>query len=686
MIRRPRLLSLAVLIGYVAGAVLVFSSTWLDPAHRWIGPDNGDPEILIWHLRWLPFALGHGHDLLVTNFLDYPDGFNLMWNASLIFPALVLAPVTLLFGAVASYNVLATLALALSAWCAFLAFRRYVRPSAAAVGGLLYGFSPFVVGAAGGHTHVAIAVFPPLALLMLDEIVVRRRRSPVLLGALLGLAAGLQLLTGEEVLAISVVAAVFGLAALALLHRDQVRSRLPAVARGLAVAVAVFAVIAAYPLGVQFFGDQRVHGTLQPTNFFVVDAAELVVPTPQQALSTGPANRLSARFTGQTELGGYIGIPLLLLVAFVMVRYRRDPLVRFAGVLAVVVLVLSLGPRLHVAGHSTGIRLPWTVLQRLPLFGNLLPARLAIVTFLLLGLLVAIYVDRGRRPAALVVGLLALLPVAPNHSYVWAPSDSPRFFASSAVESIPGGSVSLVLPESARPMLWQQEADFRFRMPEGYVFVPGPALEPPPFTRYGTALFSRLLEIEAGGAPAIGAGERRQVLCDLFAFDIRSVVLGPGAANPDETKRFFSGAVGRSPAQTDGVWLWSEIPRPSERCARIRLASGWHPLEREGATRTLHWMKSDGTLTITPVGAGGLYRVSLLAKSAAIPRRLAIVTGSGTSFRSIPPNRYVSITFTAPPGTIRLRASPGAQPAQGPQGIRNVSVAVSGLVVRGTGR
>ena len=58
-----------------------------------------------------------------------------MWNTWLPLPGLLLPPV------------LVTLADGLSAWSAFLAIHRYV-PShgAAACGGLVYGFSPAMVG------------------------------------------------------------------------------------------------------------------------------------------------------------------------------------------------------------------------------------------------------------------------------------------------------------------------------------------------------------------------------------------------------------------------------------------------------------------------------------------------------------------------------------------------------------
>ncbi len=111
----------------------------------------------MWFLRWVPFALAHGHDLLVTHHLNYPDGVNLMWNTSLPLPGLLLAPVTDAWGPVLSFNLLLVLAYGLSAWCAYLAIRRFVPGHlAAAVGGLIYGFSP-AMRVQSHHLHMSLA-------------------------------------------------------------------------------------------------------------------------------------------------------------------------------------------------------------------------------------------------------------------------------------------------------------------------------------------------------------------------------------------------------------------------------------------------------------------------------------------------------------------------------------------------
>src|SRR2546430_6975230 len=114
----------ALLVDMILAAAL-FSPTWTNPAGSWIGTPK-DPQLFIWYLGWIPHELALGHNFLFTDSLSYPAGVNLMWNTSMIFPAIVLWPVTALFGPVVAYNLLITAGIALSAWCAYLAARRFL--------------------------------------------------------------------------------------------------------------------------------------------------------------------------------------------------------------------------------------------------------------------------------------------------------------------------------------------------------------------------------------------------------------------------------------------------------------------------------------------------------------------------------------------------------------------------------
>ena len=75
---------------------------------------------------------------LFTNYLDYPDGINLMWQTSVPLLGLLMWPVTATLGPIFSYNLVMTASVALSAFCGFLACRRHVSQAwPAAVGAVI---------------------------------------------------------------------------------------------------------------------------------------------------------------------------------------------------------------------------------------------------------------------------------------------------------------------------------------------------------------------------------------------------------------------------------------------------------------------------------------------------------------------------------------------------------------------
>jgi len=279
------------LVIYTGLAVALFSGAWVAPTTSSLGL-AGDPQEIIWFLRWPSFALTHGQNPLFTNYIDYPAGVNLMWNSSALLPALALAPIGYLAGFVLAYNVLMTAGVALSAWTAFLLIRRFVSSSlAAGVGGLLYGFSPFMTAHSLGHSQLTVAFMPPVLLIVLDEIVRVQRRRPLVSGLLLGVAAAAQLLIGEELLAMTAVVGLLLLCLAAGLYPGEVRAHLGHAWRALACAAIAFTVLVAVPVGFQFFGPQRLAGRVHAPNLYVSDALSFLVPRSRQQL--GRPNQIS---------------------------------------------------------------------------------------------------------------------------------------------------------------------------------------------------------------------------------------------------------------------------------------------------------------------------------------------------------------------------------------------------------
>src|SRR5258708_19057066 len=86
-----------------------------------------DPQIPIWSFAWWPHALLHGENPFFTHYVWSPAGVNLAWVNSVPIVSIVFAPLTLLIGPIASYNVAAIALPAISAWAAFLLCRHLTR-------------------------------------------------------------------------------------------------------------------------------------------------------------------------------------------------------------------------------------------------------------------------------------------------------------------------------------------------------------------------------------------------------------------------------------------------------------------------------------------------------------------------------------------------------------------------------
>ena len=174
---------------YLALGFLLWVHAWTEGATTHTLCGCGDPALFLWFFQWPATALSHGQNPFYSTALFHPHGINLLAQTSVTGMSLPLVPVTWIWGPVASLNVASTVAPALTAFTAFIAIRRWVTWTPASfVGGLLYGFSPFVLTSLEfAHLMTAALMVLPLILIALDEIVVRQRRSALWTGLLLGL-------------------------------------------------------------------------------------------------------------------------------------------------------------------------------------------------------------------------------------------------------------------------------------------------------------------------------------------------------------------------------------------------------------------------------------------------------------------------------------------------------------------
>ena len=561
----PPVLALA---GFLALAVWLLGSTWRSPTTRTLGGALGDPGVFTWFLRWTPFAVGRHISPFYSDWLNHPAGVNLMWNTWVPLPGLLLAPLTHAFGPVLSLNVLLTLAYGLSAWSAYLAIHRYVpNHGAAAAGGLVYGFSPVMIGHAH-HPNLVLVFLLPWLFVLVDEVVVRQRWSPVWLGAVLGLVAAAQLLIGEELLVATGLLAAVLVVVLAVMCPREVPGRAGYAAAAVAVSLLVFAPLAYLPLKAQLTGPARVHSDITPEARGSSDLLAVITPNRLSAIAPEGAIRLGDRFTGTKE--AYLGVPILLVALAVLVARRGSLVVRAGFAMLAVCLLLSLGARLRVGGRPTGVPLPWTAVEGVPLVQNMVPSRLAVFTALFAGLLLAAALDGlwsgggwALRGLAVLTALVVLAVLAPPGPFRARPVvATPPFFTGGAVRALPRDGVALVVPFPRRgrtnvAMVWQAQAGMWFKMPGGYFVGPDPRggtrHDAPPTTT--SVVLNR---IQRGRRPPeLTPALRRKISRDFASWRVASVVLGP-MDNREAMRGFLSDLLGRPPASAGGVAVWPD--------------------------------------------------------------------------------------------------------------------------------
>jgi len=584
------------LVAYLALAVFAYHHTSLFGSARLPQYASGDQVQEVWFLAWPAYAITHGHNPFFTTWMNYPPGVNLADNTSMPLLGVLGLPITLTLGPVATYNLLLVAAFTSSAFAMCLVLRRWVRwwPAAFA-GGLLYGFSPFMIGEGNGHLFLTFAPLPPLILLVLDEIVVRQRRHPVRMGLLLGVLIAAEYYISPEVFAMTVVVGGVGVALLALAHPRSIRPHMGHVIRSLGAGGVLCAAVIAYPIWLMLFGPQHIVGpphSLASLAAYPGDLLGGIVPTTFQYLGPAQLKAIGDGLTGGDviENGMYLGIPLICVVAGLTWAFRKVRVLAFASAMVVCTYALTLGPRLTIDGHSTGIRMPFTILRDIPLVQDILPVRFSLFIQLFAAMALAIALDRlwwktsawqarargglfcHRWPWAAVTGMIAvvaLLPLIPQLPYHGAPTAIAAFVVGSGPDQIPAGSTVLYYPYpdvyATQGLLLQAVDGMGFKIVGGYGIVPQPngGGSSKPTVIQPSAPEAIFYESFSGPGrgnpyPTVNPVTVAALRTFLVRYHIQTVLFEPVGLNPGLVARYVTATLG--PPQRSGRYrAWFDV-------------------------------------------------------------------------------------------------------------------------------
>ena len=533
------------------------------------GAQTSDQFQQIWFLDWGAHAVSHAVSPFFSPQMNHPVGINVAANNSMLGLSIPFAPLTEVFGAFATWNVLLRLAVLLSALAAQFACRRVVRWGFASfVAGLIYGFSGYMTFWAIGYLNFIFVPFIPLIFLGLYALFTRKTRHPGAVGAAMGAGFGVEYLVSPEIAAVTLVMTVLAVAIVVIGWRHAVRERWASIRRAAIWGAVTLAAVTAYPVFFAFHGRANLGG-FSAVPSATGDALGLFVPGSGQFINprTGVWHSFSQYFHSAPL---YLGITCLLITAGVAVWLRHRPVVAVTGLLAGLSLVFSLGSKLTVSGHTVPIPLPFWFISHFPGLSNIVPTRFALTTAFFAGIVIACGLDelrhrvlatKGRMPATarrllatalpLAVTALILVPLVPAGAERTDPPPIDRFFTSPAVARIPTGSAVLMFPypsgrlispqgnpvpsgELTHGLVDQVAAGLRFQLVGGYGWMPPKrSTGRPDPTPLAPLSVQRFFDDSFFGAsdPAMATPSTRLQLRDQIRTFVRSYSIGTVVVN-----------------------------------------------------------------------------------------------------------------------------------------------------------
>jgi hypothetical protein len=513
-----------------------------------------DPRAMIWFLVWWPHALVHGLDPFLTKALWAPHGINLTWLTTMPLVALLASPITELLGPIASYNILCLLSLPLNAWCMFVLCRFLTKDYWASIlGGYIFGFSSFMLNHLSyGHLIVLLAFPVPLtvyvvALRFAGEMAERK------FVALLTL-----LLVAEFLISLEIFATMTTFGGLALflgwhVSRDEARRRASTLIKLIVCSYAITLLLVS-PYLYYFVAFDFKTAPLFSASSFSVDLLNFLIATQANELGRIPLlASISKRFLGgwAAESGGYFSLPVIVVALLYSRRHWREPLGRMLVDSLLIIIVLSLGPTLHVAGTELKLALPWRPFVQLPVLNNALPGRFLIYASLILAIMVSSWFAGTKVKGASKLGTAVAMVVlsAPNlsASFWGSGAEMPAFFRNGLYRQyLQKGETIVVLPYgyNGDSMLWQATTHMYFAMAEGY----GGA-RPEEFQKW--PIVEAFLKGSYVPEPII------QLRAFLTAHRVNVVIVTDGVLT---TWQDLLSSVAAAPTRVGGIWLYRIQP------------------------------------------------------------------------------------------------------------------------------
>lgn len=392
---RLELSNLSAIIGYTF-LTLILTYPLIFKIGTHVMGSGGDARMMQNFLWWFDKAIFElGVNPLYSDYLNYPIGIDIYLGT---FIGLVLAPITHVFGVIASYNIYVLSTFILSGFGTYLLVKYLTNNTTASfIAGIIYAFSPFHFAHAMGHLHIMSIQWIPFYILFLMKMIKDKNRLDTCLCAIFFS------LTALSSWTFGIYLAIFSLLyVLYIIYTD----RSIVISYDFLKKIMTFSFISILlctPFAMVLIRNMLMNPLMyKPLPEFINYSADFLsffIPSPYQTISGGVYDShtgyIYSRFTGnRVEQTTYLRYTVLVLALYAIWKIKEKK-IKFFALSAIIFFVLSLGPILHIygqyqfTGYNITFTLPYLILYYLPITSMArAPARCTIMVILMLSILV----------------------------------------------------------------------------------------------------------------------------------------------------------------------------------------------------------------------------------------------------------------------------------------------------------
>ncbi len=465
---------------YIVASLLLFHSIWLHGlASSEPSMFTGDFGIGVINMGWIPFASLHLKNPLYSGYEFAPYGFNTMGTPGMFVQSFVMAPITLLFGPVASDNLAVILTPVISAFSAFVVYFKITKyPLGAFVAASSVGFSPAILNdATFSLFQVGWEFAPPVIFYIYYKVITASNRSPYRYGIWLGVLLTLQFYASLEVFATLLFwGCTLGVIAL-IINYPTVKYKLKDLIVVTSVAVVLTSVTTGYAAYFFAYGPGHAlsnNGSIHNSEF-AMSISDLLFA---RNSSFNSINIFSIHFT-------YIAVPILL-VAMVVLRVRQvwqSKLARYCLVFAGILMVSTLGTEITLLPDVSVVPNPIHLfLNSLPIISQAIFGRFIYFALFLIGIPVITVLQNISRfgksrfsnipiKGIIVTFLIANIVVLTLSTYT-SRQTIPTGGNLSTGKQIPKDAIVYEYPAgdivNGPPLIYLSQSGFRYRITSGY--------------------------------------------------------------------------------------------------------------------------------------------------------------------------------------------------------------------------